>query len=105
MMEAWLRVRDELAPDAIEVEQLELVREPETIAGVLSKFLRIPPAEAERFRDALAVDRPERTARTFGQVSDFTSAGWSPSEIRKFKTICGAMMAAYGYGYDGNYYR
>ena len=105
VMEAWLRVRDGLGRDAIEVEQLDLVREPERVADDLIRFLAIPAAEAAGFREALASDRPERTAKTFGQVYDFETAGWSASEIKKFKEICGAMMAVYGYGYGERYYR
>jgi hypothetical protein len=105
VMEAWLRVRDDLSSAAIEIEQLDLVREPDRLANDLARFLAIPDAEAARFREALVSDRPERSASNFGQIHDFESAGWSASEVKKFKEICGAMMAVYGYGYSGAYYR
>ena len=105
VMEAWLRVRDDLSPAAVEIEQLDLAREPERIAHDLTRFLGIPSSEAARFREALVSDRPERSAAQFGQVHDFESAGWSASEIKRFKEVCGAMMAVYGYGYSDAYYR
>ena len=100
VMEAWLSVRSELAPDAIEIDQLDMMRERERIADCLTGFLDIPAREAATFLEAQASERPERTASHFGHAHDLESSGWSASEINNFKEICGAMMAVCGYGHS-----
>jgi len=103
-MSAWLSVRDLLGAAAIEIEQIAIAKAPQRAALAIGEFLDIPEDATNQLCRSLMEDLPERTSDSHALSVDLTTIGWTTYQIAQFRRICGAMMAAYGYGYTSNYF-
>jgi len=103
-MQAWLSVRDELQGAAIEVDQMYLSRHPQQVADQLRGFLGLDEIETRVLAEALAHDRPQRTATTLDEVLELNKMGWSEAWIEEFDVVCREVMDEFGYTTDGSYH-
>ncbi len=104
VLSAWLDVRDQLSGAAIEVDQLEMARENDKLAGKVSDFLTIPPNQAELLRQALASDHPEQTSSAVGISASLESLALPPDDLRELRIACDHVMSVFGYGYGTEYF-
>jgi hypothetical protein len=100
VMEAWLNVRTELADAAIELDHLSLAREPAMIGKQVGDFLGLPRDVQDKFVNSLVSDRLEQTSEAPTSVYRLDELAWPSEDLKEFRTICGAMMKAYGYSFD-----
>jgi len=103
-MNAWLSVRDLLKTAALEVEQLAVARSPERVATLVTQFLEMPKDATARLAWSLKNDWPESTSTNRRPMANIAKVGWSDKQVIEFRSICGAMMAAFGYGYGEEYF-
>ena len=103
IMTAWLGVRRRLDTAALEIDQLELARDPARISRLISDFLKMPDDASGRLFDALKNDRPERTASDIGTVINMTDLNLSETEFQDLRQACDVAMAELGYAYDEYY--
>lgn len=103
-LRTWRGVRNELQGCGLQLDQDFMARSPDRVAAELAAFLSLDATEAERFRQALAADRPERTGDVFSQVYNPSELGWTDEEWRIFNELCGAELEAFGYSRDTSYY-
>lgn len=103
-MQAWLTVRDLLRPAALEIEQLALAQAPARVATELGRFLEMPQQAVTRLARSFTEDFPERTSDIHAPRIHIAKLGWSVAQITEFRSICGPMMAGFGYGYTEDYF-
>jgi hypothetical protein len=99
-MAAWLNVRAELADASLELDQLNLAREPATVGNQVADFLGLPQDVRDKFVGSLASERLEQTSESPASVYRLDELGWSSEDMEWFRTTCGPMMHAYGYSFD-----
>jgi hypothetical protein len=104
-MSAWRRIRRDLpALRCLEVEQLDLVREPERAAAELGDFLGFSAGQRTGLVAAFRHERPEQTAADSAErVLSLRTAGWSPQEVALFMQHCNPEMERFGYSLDETY--
>jgi len=103
-MRAWRTVRPRLEGCALQIDQHFMARAPDEVAREIAGFLALDPSETERLRQALAVDRPERTGDVFCQIYDGPELDWNAEQWQVFNDNCGAELEAFGYSSDISYY-
>jgi hypothetical protein len=106
-MYAWRCVRDELEPwRYLEVDQRDLVVQPEIVARAMAKLLKLDDKAIGRISDSFRNLRPQQTAPgTTDRVVPLSDTPWTPPQIAAFNDICGTEMEAYGYSLDGAYWK
>ena len=97
-MQSWLSIRSILGSHALEVEQIEMARDPNSVAASVAVFLNLTNPAA--FQKALATDQPERTAVSTDWLVTLDSLGLCDKDIQELHAACDGMMAAYGYSYE-----
>jgi hypothetical protein len=101
VMEAWLNVRPALSGASIEVDHLTLARDPAKTGKEVGDFLGLPHNVQDKFVYSLISDRPEQTSEGPTTVYRLDELGWPREDLEQFRIICGPMMKAYGYSFDG----
>ena len=104
VLSAWQEVRASLGTSALEVDHLEMAREPKQFAEKVTRFLELPAAEAGLFAEFLRSEFPERTSPAIGTVATIESLGLAPDVLRELRKACDPVMRLYGYGYHLDYY-
>jgi hypothetical protein len=104
-MSVWRNMRERLAPNQfIEVDQQEMIREPQTVAARMCTFLRADPGCEEKLIKTLQSNRPQETeAGAANRVSTLDSLGWSEDRVDVFLHECQVEMEEYGYTLDESY--
>jgi hypothetical protein len=104
-MAAWRGVRDSLGHHALEIDQQDILRNPERVAAQLGTFLGLGPASEERASRTFAKNRPQQTQDgSAGRVSDLNAIDWSTSQKDIFLRLCGQEMALFNYSLDSSYW-
>lgn len=103
-MWSWSVVRRQLAGTAIELDQMLLAREPGRAATAIGAHLGLTADDIAALEMTFARDRPEQTSEAIDATLDPDDLEWSPEQMEEFETICGAMMAEFGYDYGSRYY-
>jgi hypothetical protein len=93
----WAKIRQSL-PHYLELQQEEMLAEPEMIADRVARYLEIPEM-AQRIGHSLQSGSRERTGAGLGAAT-LSQSGWSSGQIDRFQRICGPTMAAFGYTLD-----
>jgi hypothetical protein len=101
---AWTKVASQLRGCALEIDQFFIGQSPEETSAEIGAFLELSPDETERFAQALALDRPERTGSVFSQVYDASELDWDAGKWKVFDTLCGPQLEKYGYSRDRSYF-
>jgi hypothetical protein len=104
VLRTWGGMRHLLQGCALQIDQDFMAHFPARVASEIAAFLSLDAGEADRVRQALSADRPERTGDVFSQVYDEAELGWNPEQWRLFNEVCGAELAAFGYSRDKSYY-
>jgi len=104
-MSGWRAVRGEIPGKFLELEQVELLRNPDASARAVGELLALPEDEIKALSDHLRQHRPEVTDPTGQIVSKIEDTGWTPDRIVTFRRLCDEEMRAYGYTYDDRYSR
>jgi hypothetical protein len=103
-MEAWEMARPSLGVRALEIDQREMLSQPDHVARRVGVFLELDETE----RAALGTYLRDRTLERTVNVDDDTPAiseiGWSSEQIAIFRDICGATMRKFGYGFGRSYF-
>jgi hypothetical protein len=105
IMSAWRRVREVIPHRYIEIDQRDMLHDPDGTAAQVGELLGLDPSETAALATALRKDRPEVTDPTGKIVSDISELGWTEEQVEIFRRICGPDMDAYGYTYDADYRR
>ena len=103
-MRAWREVRPELAGCALQIDQLHLAQASDKAAAEIAAFLGLNQRDTRRLRQALLVDRPERTGDMFAQVYTADELGWIEEQWAVFDAICGPELDWFGYSRDRSYF-
>lgn len=100
----WSKTRDQIGSKALEIDQIDLVRNSADVAVKLGRLLDLSQQDQEAFRIAIAEVRPEQTSAEIGRVTSMEAVDWTPEQKTRFREICGPMMAAYGYSEGPEYF-
>ena len=103
IMAEWRRVRATIPDRWVEIEQRDLLTDPDGTAGRVGALLGLPAIETAALAAELRVQRPEVTDPAARVVADLSETGWTAEMIETFGRICGPEMAEYGYTYDSRY--
>jgi hypothetical protein len=102
-MAAWRAVRGDIPGKFLELEQVELLRQPVACARLVGDLLALSPDETTGLGEYLRQHRPEVTDPTARIVPNIEDTGWTPDQIATFRRLCHEEMVAYGYTYDERY--
>ena len=102
-MSGWRAVRGQIPGKFIELEQIELLRNPDASARAVGDLLALPQDEIKALSDHLRQHRPEVTDPTGKIISKIEDTGWTPDQIATFHRLCDEEMRAYGYTEDARY--
>lgn len=103
VMETWASVRDFLQPRALEIDQMTLARQPETVAKEVASFLQLSDDETARLIQAFAHDRPQRSSDNIGEVHNYADLHWDTEKRKLFEKVCGPAMDQFGYSKTVSY--
>lgn len=104
-MQVWREVQGSV-PEAQrrEVDQQDLLAEPEAIGRDLGRWCGLDEAQSEAVAQYISTQSPERTQKgDAGSVKGLDELGWTAEQVETFRVLCGPMMAAYGYAEDARY--
>jgi hypothetical protein len=102
-MQTWLALRQNLHGRFIEIDQMEMMRNPTRVATELRDFLNLSAEQEKAFESGLRELRPETTLTSDAPLS-LAEVGWTPAEKEFFLKECGPTLQAYGYSLDKSYY-
>ena len=101
-MQAWNDVKARVWDRSVEVDQVEIAIQPESVVEKVGALLGLDGDQRAGVLDVWTKERPEQTAIPRESVSQaLEDTGWSPEAQALFKERCGEMMAAFGYGLSG----
>jgi hypothetical protein len=99
-MMSWHAIRDELAEVSLEVDQVQLAREPELTARNVAALLNLTEKETAALVASFNKDRPQRTGPDFTRIVDINSVDWSAEQRAAFAEICAEPIELFGYDAD-----
>jgi hypothetical protein len=105
IMGGWRGVRDVVSGRLLEIDQLDMRREPAATAERIGQLLGFDSAEVASLGTTIRQARPETTDPLSVVIDDVSRMGWTPQQLDYFRYVCGPEMEAYGYTYDGRYRR
>jgi hypothetical protein len=105
-MAAWRAIRKELPQDtAIEIDQQEMIRHPESVSSKLCSFLQMEAGCEATLQATLRSSRPQQTQEgSANRVYSLAATGWSDEQVRIFLRYCDQEMEAFGYSNDERYF-
>ncbi len=104
VLQAWLAVRGPLGDCALEIEHLEMAREPEKVGGEIARFLKLDSRIAWRFEASLRSDRPQQTGEVIGKIESLDALSLPDSRLQDVHADCDDMMREFGYSYGEEYF-
>jgi hypothetical protein len=99
-MMSWHAIRDELAGVSLEVDQVQLAREPERTAADVATLLNLTEKETAALLASFKKDRPQRTGVDFTHIVDLGSVDWTAEERAAFQEICAEPIELFDYDAD-----
>jgi Sulfotransferase family len=104
-MTAWRRIRTQLPQDAfVEVDQQDMIQQPEKVAEALTKLLRMPENQQRRLAATFQSKRPQQTEKDSAKrVYSLKTSGFSEEQAATFLNLCKEEMEAFGYSTDERY--
>ena len=98
----WSRVKGILGVDSyIEIDQQEIISNPELVANRLATFLVVDPSILKN--DFINL-RPQKTDSSNYKSLVFNNMSWSKEQKECFLNLCDACMRENGYSYDDSYW-
>jgi Sulfotransferase family len=104
-MSCWRAIRQKIPPECfIEIEQRNMVRQPETTARELCTFLGVSDSVMPTVVKVMDTHRPQETTRgSASRTLSLAASGWSKEQIETFLEHCKTEMKEYGYTMDEHY--
>jgi hypothetical protein len=104
-MTAWRRIRTQLpAGTFVEVDQQDMIQQPEKVAEALAKLLRLPDAQVRKLATTFQSKRPQQTDKDSAtRVYSLKTSGFSDEQAATFLNLCKEEMEAFGYSTDERY--
>jgi len=104
-MAAWRTIREQIASECfIEIEQRDMIQQPEQTAQRLCAFLRVEDSKLATAARVMNMNRPqESTKGSASRTSSLAESGWTTEQIEVFLKHCEAEMTAFGYTMDEQY--
>jgi hypothetical protein len=104
-MRVWRKVRALLPPGSfIEVEQRDMIQQPEHTAQRLCAFLQLYESTVLAVSEAMSTLRPEESAAgSASKTSSLDESGWTAEQKETFLKHCENEMNEYGYTLDERY--
>jgi hypothetical protein len=103
-LEAWEATKPQLDRRWLEVDQREMLTDPEGTADRVGDFLGLPQAETAALAIHLRDVFPQRTAADPRQVRGIEEVGWTKEQVATFRQLCGPAMRRHGYGFGRSYF-
>jgi hypothetical protein len=104
-MSCWRAIRQQIPKECfIEVEQRNMVQQPESAARELCAFLAVSESLLPTVAKVMDTHRPQETAKgSASRTLSLAASGWSKEQIETFLKHCEPEMKAYGYTVDEHY--
>jgi Sulfotransferase family len=104
-MSAWRTIRQQLPPGSfIEVEQRDMIQQPERTARSLCEFLDADESGVTAACNVMSTHRPQETAKgTASRTLSLAESGWTDEQTETFLKHCEAEMKEFGYTMDEHY--
>jgi hypothetical protein len=104
-MAAWRTSREQLSPGCfIEVEQRDMIQQPEQTAQKLCAFLHVEGTKVATAVKIMNTNRPqESTKGSASRTSSLAESGWTTEQVEMFLKHCETEMTAFGYTLDEQY--
>jgi hypothetical protein len=103
-MRAWEEVRPKLGDQGIEIDQHDMLSEPQIVAQRVGNFLELNHAEILSLGVQLQDRTLERTAASVHDTPALCDTGWTCEQITIFLNLCGPTMRMFGYGVEKSYF-
>ena len=104
-MAEWRNIRQQLPPECfIEVEQRDMIQQPERTARSLCAFLGWGDLAVQRACDVMSTHRPEESEKgSASKTSSLAESGWTEEQTETFLKHCETEMKEFGYTMDEHY--
>jgi Sulfotransferase family len=103
-MLAWRETRPRLHGVSVEIDQWDMIRQPEIVAHTLTDLLDLSLDRERALRDMLASTRPQETEPGSAARSlTLDTVGWSAAQKEMFLKHCGAELDAFDYSLGEDY--
>jgi len=104
-MAAWRAMRTLPELPAVEIDQQDILRDPDGVAGLLTNFLGGGTGTCDLLRRVFTAERPQQSdAGSASRVIALKDTGWSGGQIEFFQRHCGPEMKLYNYSLDESYW-
>jgi hypothetical protein len=98
VMVDWLAVRSHVGERAMEVEQADLVQQPDAVGETVAEFLALSSEQAKGIARVLKTRHPGQTVREGAPLAPgLADVDWSTEQRGVFARVCGPVMQQYGY--------
>jgi hypothetical protein len=104
-MAVWRHIRQQLPPECfIEVEQRDMIQEPERTAQSLCAFLQIHESVVPDASYVMSTQRPQESAEgSASKTLSLAETGWTVEQTEMFLKHCETEMKEFGYTMDEHY--
>lgn len=103
IMASWREIKQTLPANCyIEVEQLDIVRKPESVADALVNLIGSDIRHASLYED-LGLERSMIDGSEVGRIQSLETTDWSNDQRATFTRICGEELKQWGYSIDERY--
>lgn len=104
-MAAWRAIRHKPGVRYIEIDQQEIIRDPQDVAAKLSDFLQAGPEARGRVQKTFASDRPQQTSEgSAAHVATLETVGWTAQQRDIFLRLCWPEMEQFNYSATDSYW-
>ncbi|PWT79426.1 MAG: hypothetical protein C5B44_06890 [Acidobacteria bacterium] len=104
-METWRTIRHRIpANKYLEIDQQDLIRDPEMAANKIAKLLDLPEIQVASLTKLFQEHRPQQTEAGTAQRILSLEDLWDEPRRHLFEKICGPEMKLYGYSFDAHYW-
>jgi hypothetical protein len=104
-MATWRTIRQQLPPGCfIEVEQRDMIQQPERTARSLCAFLHVDESAVPAACKVMSTHRPQESAKgTASKTLSLAESGWTAEQTETFLKHCESEMKEFGYTMDEHY--
>ena len=96
-MLAWHGVRDDMAGCSLEIDQVEMARNPDQITALVAGFLNLDDPQTARMHQAMSKGRPQKTGSDPTDHVTLADVDWSDAERAIFSSVCAEPARLFGY--------
>jgi len=99
----WHEIVEKLDRNYLEIEQIEIVLDPDGISQKLTDLLELSPEETALLADDLGQRQHQVTSSSYNPVTA-DDMGFDAEEWATFNEVCGDIFERRGYSYDAGYF-